>query len=229
MDGYEAMGFDVTQLTQAEEQSLFTIKTNMPIPMVVYGDSFQWAKYGCLILPLNLDLTRNNKAGLYQTFLNCVIVFLHADLDGNLSSTLNPCTASKLDHYLSKTFEGLSEPANKGKFFDQHILNEESKHQFMEDIGYIALFATQITLSIFTILFYQRFKKHSMLESTLEILHQFYIQMESEPHESAIFPGDLSTYTLRCIRCGQPVTLAGSIGETLLHAPTATLYHCKND
>jgi hypothetical protein len=32
-------------------------------------------------------------------------------------------------------------------------------------------------------------------------------------------------YTLRCIRCGQCVTLAGSIGETLLHAPTAMLYH----
>ncbi len=37
MDGYEAMGFDVTQLTQNKEQSLFTIKTNMPIPMLVYG------------------------------------------------------------------------------------------------------------------------------------------------------------------------------------------------
>jgi hypothetical protein len=40
LDGYEAMEFDVTQLTQDEEQSLFTIKTNMPIPMLVYGDSF---------------------------------------------------------------------------------------------------------------------------------------------------------------------------------------------
>ena len=40
-DGYAAMGFDVTQLTQDEDQSLFTIKTNMPIPMLVYGDSFQ--------------------------------------------------------------------------------------------------------------------------------------------------------------------------------------------
>ncbi len=40
MGGFEAMGFDVTQSTQDEEQSLFTIKTNMPIPMVVYGDSF---------------------------------------------------------------------------------------------------------------------------------------------------------------------------------------------
>jgi hypothetical protein len=41
MDGYEAMVVDVTQLTQDIEQSLFTIKTNMPIPMLVYGDAFQ--------------------------------------------------------------------------------------------------------------------------------------------------------------------------------------------
>ena len=40
INGYEAMGFDVTQLTQDEEQSLFTINTNMPIPMLVYEDSF---------------------------------------------------------------------------------------------------------------------------------------------------------------------------------------------
>jgi hypothetical protein len=43
MDSYEAMGFDVTQLTQDVEQSLFTMKINMPIPMLVYGDTFQWA------------------------------------------------------------------------------------------------------------------------------------------------------------------------------------------
>ncbi len=40
--GYEAMWFDVTQLTQDMERCLFTIKTNMPIPMLVYGDAFQW-------------------------------------------------------------------------------------------------------------------------------------------------------------------------------------------
>jgi hypothetical protein len=89
----------------------------------------------------------------------------------------------------------------------------------------IALFAPQIPLSIFTNPFHQRFEKHSMLESTLEMLQQFYIQMETQPDEFAIFPGDLSAYTLLCIRCGQPVSLAGSIGETLLHAPTVMLYH----
>jgi hypothetical protein len=65
MDGYEDMEFDVTQSTQDDEQSLFTIKTSMPVPMVVYKDSFQWAKYGLPILPSNLDLTSNNKAGIH--------------------------------------------------------------------------------------------------------------------------------------------------------------------
>ncbi len=89
----------------------------------------------------------------------------------------------------------------------------------------IALFATQIPLSIFTNLFHQRFAKHSMLESMLEILQQFYIQMETQSDEFHLFGGDLSTYTSRCKRCDQRVTLHGSIGETLYHAPTAMLYH----
>jgi hypothetical protein len=105
------------------------------------------------------------------------------------------------------------------------MLTEKCKDQFIEKIVDIALFATQIPLSIFTNLFHQRFEKHSMLESMLEILQQFYIQMESEPDDLFIFPGDLSTYTLRCKRCGQCITLHGSIGETLFHAPAAMLYH----
>jgi hypothetical protein len=127
---------------------------------------------------------------------------------------LNPPTASKLDHFLSILPEGLSEIANDDKVFDQHVWNED-----------IALSATQILLSIFTNLFHKRFEKHSMLESTLEILQQFYIQMETEPHDFLLFPGDSFLYTLRCMRCRQPVTLYGSIVKTLLHAPTAMLYH----
>ncbi len=68
MDGYEAMGFDVTQLTPDMEQSSFTIKTNMPIPVLVYEDAFQWAKYGHHILPSNLDLTSHHKTGIHQLF-----------------------------------------------------------------------------------------------------------------------------------------------------------------
>jgi hypothetical protein len=41
MDGYEARGFDFAQLTQDMKQCLFTIKTNMRISVLVYGDAFQ--------------------------------------------------------------------------------------------------------------------------------------------------------------------------------------------
>jgi hypothetical protein len=92
MDGYEATGFDVTQSTQYDEQSIFKIETNMPIPMLLYGDSFKWAKYGHHILPSNLVLTSHNKAGLHQTFWNSLIEFLHTNLNGNLGFTLNPLT-----------------------------------------------------------------------------------------------------------------------------------------
>ncbi len=225
MDGYEAMGFDATQLTQDVEQSLFTIKTNMLILMLVNRDAFQWAKYGHHILPSNLDLTSHNKTCLHQTFWNSRIDFLHTnldgnllpsnldltshnqagfhqifwkslveflctdflieflctDVDGNLSLTLNPLTTSKLDHVLSTLPEGLSETANEDKVFDQHVWNEnkKSKHYLINEIVDISLSATQIPLSIFTNLFHKRFQKHSMLESVLEILQQFYIQMKT--------------------------------------------------
>ncbi len=63
-----------------------------------------------------------------------------------------------------------------------------------------------------------------MLESTLEILQQIYIQMKTEPHDFLLFPEDSPLYTLRFMRCCKPVTVAGSIGEILLHAPTSMLY-----
>ncbi len=49
--------------------------------------------------------------------------------------------------------------------------------------------------------------------------------MEIEPDDFHLYPGDSLLYTLRCVRCCKPVTVAGSIGKTLLHAPTAMLYH----
>ncbi len=138
---------------------------------------------------------------------------------------MNLLTASRLDQYLSGLQEGLSVTANKGKIFDQQMLHQKSKIQLIDEIVDIALFATQIPLSIFTNLFKQRFEKHSMVESTLEMLQQFYIQMETQSDEFHLFAGDLSTYMLRCKRCGQHFTLHGSIGETLFYAPAAILYH----
>ena len=53
--------------------------------------------------------------------------------------------------------------------------------------------------------------------------------MVTEPEDFLLFPGDFSRYTLRCIRCGHRVTLADSIGEILLHAPTAKVIPLEHD
>ncbi len=63
---------------------------------------------------------------------------------------MNCLAASKLDHFLSTLFEGVLDTANQGKMFD--IWNEKSKHCLIDEIVDIAVFATQIPLSIFTYL-----------------------------------------------------------------------------
>ncbi len=50
----------------------------------MYGDTFQWEKYGHHILPSNLDLTSHNKTYIHQTFWSSLIEFLCTDADGNL-------------------------------------------------------------------------------------------------------------------------------------------------
>jgi hypothetical protein len=180
-------------LTQDEEQNFIYNKDQHANTHVRVWGLFSVAKYGHHILPASLDWTSHNKASLHQTFWNSLIEFLRTDLDGNLSSTLNPLPASRLDDYLSSLQEGLSETANKGKLFDQQMLHQQSKDYFIAEIARIALLATQIPLSIFTNLFHQRFEKHSMLESTIEILQQFYFQVETQSEEFHLFGGDLST------------------------------------
>ena len=104
--------------------------------------------YGHHILPPSLDLTSLNKGSLHWLFWNSLIEFLFTDLDGNLSSTLNPLTPSRLDHYLSGLQGGLSETANKGKIFDQQMLHQKSKDHFIAEIAHIALFATDSPIHI---------------------------------------------------------------------------------
>jgi hypothetical protein len=84
------MGFDATQLTQDKEQILFLIKTNMPIPMLVYGELFPVGKIWSSNTTAKSRFGKQNKAGPHCTFWNSLINFLHTDLDGNLSSSLNP-------------------------------------------------------------------------------------------------------------------------------------------
>jgi hypothetical protein len=89
----------------------------------------------------------------------------------------------------------------------------------------IATSATGIPFSIFTVMMCQHFGKLKFLESTLELLQQFKLQMISISDEFTIFPGDCSKFSLMCTWCEKCVSYPESIAWTLFTAPYAILSH----
>ena len=86
--------------------------------------------------------------------------------------------------------------------------------------------ASIVPFSVFHNLFHQRFNWHRFLESTLEILQEFYISIEKCDEQYRHFPGDQYQYSMKCMRCHKCVSSTTlGIGETLLNAPSAMLHH----
>ncbi len=63
--GYEAMGLNVTPLTQDTNQNLFSFGTEYPIPVAFYYDCYTLAKYGKIILPSSISLEEREKTALH--------------------------------------------------------------------------------------------------------------------------------------------------------------------
>jgi hypothetical protein len=84
-----------------------------------------------------------------------------------------------------------------------------------------------IPFSIFMTMFHQHFTEHRFLESTLELLQQFYIQVESIVHMIiryflGINPSSLSSVFV--VRKNTPTEL---LGKLLFMAPMAISHHLK--
>ena len=111
---------------------------------------------------------------------------LQMDLDGNLYSTPNCHTSAKIEGYLSNFFPIDQDKKTTGSMFDQLLLHPATTNNLTEFITEAAVGTTTIPLNLFTNLCVtKRFPKHSFLESTLEILQQFEIKLES--HEEFFF------------------------------------------
>ena len=91
----------------------------------------------------------------------------------------------------------------------------------------IAEEATKIPLSIFTDLFHNRLKKKNYLESTLELLQQFYIKLADRSKTFKIWVGDQHKYCLYCSRCNRAITLPDYIDGIMEIAPIAMLWHFR--
>ena len=95
----------------------------------------------------------------------------------------------------------------------------------VSSICVIAKEATKIPLSIFTDLFHNWFKKKIYLESTLELLQQFYIKLANHSKTFKIWVGDLHKYCLHCTRCHRAITIPDYIEGIMEMAPIAMLWH----
>jgi hypothetical protein len=101
------------------------------------------------------------------------------DLDGNLYSTPNLHTSAKMELYLSHFFPIHQDKLAIGSMFDQLLLYPATTNNLVKFVTEMAVGTTMIPLNLFTNLCIKRFPKHSFLESTLEILQQFEIKLES--------------------------------------------------
>ncbi len=96
-----------------------------------------------------------------------------------------------------------------------------------EEVWECARKVTIISFSIFMSMFHQRFTEHRFLESTLELLQQFYLQVESIAHDYKVFPGDQSKFSLKCLCCGKKFTPTELLWKLLFMAPMAFCHYLK--
>jgi hypothetical protein len=111
--------------------------------------------------------------------------------------------------------------------WDQILPNPKTNDNVIEEVWEIARKAIIIPVSIFTSMFHQCFAEHRFLESTLELLQQFYLQVESIAHDYKVFPGDQLKFSLNCFCCGKKITPTELIGKVLFMAPMAISHHLK--
>jgi hypothetical protein len=121
------------------------------------------------------------------------------------------------------TLRALTKGTEKGYFFNE--LMEKNADSVVSSIFDIAKESTKIPLAIFTDLFHHRFKKKPYLESTLELLQQFYIKLADLSNHFCIFVGDLHKYCLYCTRCHRAITRPDCIGRIMELAPAAMMWH----
>jgi hypothetical protein len=104
-------------------------------------------------------------------------------------------------------------------------MHDINNNEFLTKLHTIVIKATVLPFSALTNLFHQRFLKHRYLESTLELLQQFYISIEYHITKFNVIPCDLNQFCLRCARCRRRVSTIADIDTTLKNAPTAKLMH----
>jgi hypothetical protein len=139
--------------------------------------------------------------------------FLQTDIDGSVDFKLNAITIQSLEKYLKIFYMPLLDIDQISSIWDQILRNSKTMITVAEELWECARKVSIIHFLIFMSMFHQRFTEHRFLESTLELLQQFYIQVESIAHDYKVFPGDQSKFSLKCLCCGKKILLQNCLGN----------------
>jgi hypothetical protein len=137
-----------------------------------------------------------------ELFRQNLTEFLQTDIDGSIDFSLNAITIQSLEKYFKTFYTPPLDIDQISSIWDQVLCNPKMMVTVAEEVWEFARKATIIPFSIFTSMFHQRFVEHRFLESTLELLQQFYLQVEYIAHYYKVFPGDQSKFSLNCLCCG---------------------------
>ncbi len=139
--------------------------------------------------------------------------YLQTDIDGSFGFLLNAITIQSLEKYLKTFYTPSLDIDQISSIWDQILRNSKTMITVAEELWDCARKISIIPFSIFMSMFHQRITEHRFLESTLELLQQFYIQVESVAHDYKVFPGDQSKFSLICLHCGKKLLLQNCLGN----------------
>jgi hypothetical protein len=191
------LGFDMSNFNEDGLDDVYTIGISMPICMVQYRDAFTWSKYSRRLFPN--DLSRMISDNVNELFHQNMTEFLQTDIDGSIHFSLNANTIQSLEKYLKTFYMPPLYIDQISSIWDQILPNRKTRDNVIEEVWEIAGKATIILFSIFTSMFHQCFSEYRFLESTLELLQQFYLQVEYIALDYKVFPGDQLKFSLNCL------------------------------
>jgi hypothetical protein len=179
-----------------------------PSCIVQYRDSYTWSKYSQRVFPIVFfnDFSERMISEINnvdESFCQNMTEFLQTDIDGSLDFLFSATTIHSIEKYLENFYMPPLDIDGISSTWDQILITDKTRINVADKLWGFARKASIIPFSIFTPMLHQRFTEHRFLESTLQLLQQFYIQVESIAQDYKVFPGDQLTFSLKCFCCGK--------------------------
>ncbi len=163
-----------------------------------------------------------------ELFCQNMTEFLQTDIDGSVDFLLNTITIESLEKYLKTFYTPPLDIDQISSIWDQLLTTDKAMGTVTREVWRFASKVTIIPFSIFTSMFHPRFTEHRFLESTLELIQQFYLQTESIAHDYKVFTGNQSKFCLKCLRCEEKNNAVGINWENSINCTHVYLSSFEN-